>query len=70
LALNFAWSFIFFNFQQIGFALAEILMMWVVILVTINLFAKLKKASAILLVPYILWVSFAAVLNFSIWHLN
>lgn len=70
LALNFAWSFIFFGFHQIGFALLEILLMWAAILITINQFAKLQKTAALLLVPYLLWVSFATVLNFSIWHLN
>jgi len=70
LALNFAWSFIFFGAHQIGFALVEIMLLWLAILITINQFAKLQKTAALLLVPYILWVSFATVLNFSIWHLN
>jgi translocator protein len=46
------------------------LLMWAAILITINQFAKLQKTAALLLVPYLLWVSFATVLNFSIWHLN
>jgi len=70
LALNFVWSFIFFAFHQIGVAFVEIVLLWLVILITINQFAKLQKAAALLLVPYILWVSFAAVLNGSIWFLN
>ncbi len=70
LALNFAWSFIFFTFHQIGFAFVEIVLLWLVILITINQFAKLQKTAALLLLPYILWVSFAAVLNGSIWFLN
>ena len=70
LILNFAWSFIFFTFHQIGIAFAEIVLLWLVILMTINQFAKLQKAAALLFVPYILWVSFAAVLNGSIWFLN
>jgi len=70
LALNFVWSFIFFAFHQIGVAFVEIVLLWLVILITINQFAKLQKAAALLFVPYILWVSFAAVLNGSIWFLN
>jgi tryptophan-rich sensory protein len=70
LALNFAWSFIFFTFHQIGIAFVEIVLLWLVILMTINQFAKLQKTAALLLVPYILWVSFAAVLNGSLWFLN
>lgn len=70
LALNFAWSFIFFNFHQTGAAFAEILLMWAAIVITIRHFYALQKAAAWLLVPYLLWVSFASVLNFSIWQLN
>lgn len=70
LLLNFFWSFIFFNQQQIGWALAEMLIMWVLILLTIFAFANVSKTAAWLLVPYIAWVSFAAILNFTIWKLN
>lgn len=70
LILNFFWSFIFFNQQQIGWAVAEIILMWIFILATIFLFANINKAAAWLLVPYISWVSFAAVLNYTIWRLN
>lgn len=70
LVLNFFWSFIFFNQHQIGWALVEIAAMWVFILLTIFAFAQVNKAAAWLLVPYISWVSFATILNFTIWQLN
>lgn len=70
LTLNFCWSFIFFKMQQPGWAFAEILVMWLMILLTIIWFGKISSTAAWLLVPYICWVSFAAVLNYSIWQLN
>lgn len=70
LILNFFWSIIFFKLQQPGWAFAEIIVMWVMILLTILWFAKISRAAAWLLVPYISWVSFASVLNYSIWRLN
>jgi translocator protein len=70
LLFNFFWSFIFFNQQLIGWALVEMIMLWVLILLTIFAFANVSKTAAWLLVPYIAWVSFAAILNFTIWRLN
>lgn len=70
LTLNFFWSFIFFKLEQPGFAFLEILFMWVAILATIFAFAQVNKRAAWLLVPYISWVSFAAILNFTIWRMN
>lgn len=70
LVLNFFWSFIFFDQQQPGWALAEIIVMWFAILITIFAFAKVNKTAAWLLVPYISWVSFATILNYTIWKLN
>jgi translocator protein len=70
LTLNFFWSFIFFKMQQPGWAFAEILLMWLAILFTIFAFAKISKKAAWLMVPYICWVSFAAILNFAIYTLN
>lgn len=70
LTLNFFWSFIFFKLEQPGFAFLEILFMWVAILATIFAFAQVNKRAAWLLVPYISWVSFAAMLNFTIWRMN
>jgi len=68
--LNIVWSVLFFALHKIGGAFIEIVFMWLFILFTINEFRKLNKVAAWLLVPYILWVSFAAVLNFAIWKLN
>jgi tryptophan-rich sensory protein len=70
LILNFFWSFIFFDQQQPGWAFVEIIAMWVFILLTIFAFAKVNKTAAWLLVPYISWVSFATILNYTIWKLN
>jgi translocator protein len=67
---NFFWSFIFFDQHQMGLAFAEIIVLWLLILLTIFSFAKINKVAAWLLVPYISWVSFAAILNFTIWRLN
>ena len=70
LFLNFLWSFIFFNMHQIGWALADIILLWIFILLTMRAFAPLSKAAGWLLFPYFLWVTFASVLNFSILQLN
>lgn len=70
LILNFFWSFIFFDQQQPGWAFVEIITLWFFILLTIFSFARVSKTAAWLLVPYISWVSFAAILNYTIWKLN
>ena len=70
LVFNFFWSFIFFNQHQIGWAVVEIITMWIFILLTIFAFAPINKIAAWLLVPYISWVSFATILNYTIWQLN
>ncbi len=70
LVLNFFWSFIFFKLEEPGWALTEIFLLWVTILATIFSFAAINKLSAWLLVPYISWVTFAAILNYTIWDLN
>lgn len=69
-ALNFCWSFIFFGMHETGWALAEMMVLWITILITIVAFAKFSKTAAWLLVPYISWVSFAMLLNGAIWRLN
>ncbi|MBM7869949.1 tryptophan-rich sensory protein [Clostridium pascui] len=68
--LNLLWTFIFFRFNLYGLAFIELLVLLVFILLTTFEFAKHDKISAYLLIPYILWVSFAGVLNLSIWMLN
>lgn len=70
LVLNFFWSLIFFTLQSPGWALVEIIVMWLFILLTIFSFAKIRKVAAWLLVPYISWVSFATILTYTIWRLN
>ncbi len=70
LALNFCWSFIFFYAHQPGWALVDIILLWIFIFLTILWFGKISTVSAWLLVPYICWVSFATVLNYAIWKLN
>jgi len=70
LVLNTAWSIIFFGLHSPGGALVEIVFLWLAILPTIIAFYKISKPAAWLLVPYILWVSFASYLNYAIWSLN
>jgi len=70
LILNFLWSFLFFKFQQLGLALAEILLMWCSILFMIIVFYKTNKLAALINIPYLLWVSFATFLTYSIYILN
>ena len=70
LAMNFFWTFIFFGKHEIAGALVEIIALWLAILITILLFARINKLAAWLMVLYISWVSFAVLLNFAIWQLN
>jgi len=70
LVLNIKWSLIFFGMHNPGYAFIEIIFLWLAILLTIIAFFKISKPAAYLLIPYILWVSFASFLNFSIWQLN
>lgn len=70
LFLNFLWSFIFFGLQNPLIAFLEIVALWVSILFTIKFFYPISKTSAYLLIPYILWVSFALILNLAIVLLN
>ncbi len=70
LALNAAWTPVFFGLHRIGLALVVIVLLWGAILVTMYYFLRVSRSAGMLLVPYLLWVSFATVLNASIWHLN
>lgn len=70
LGLNALWSIIFFGQQSPGTAFREIIALWILILITIRYFARVSRPAAWLLVPYILWVTFALYLNFVIWRLN
>lgn len=68
--LNFAWSFLFFYFNLIGVALIEIILLWISITLMIYLFYKIKPLAAYLNIPYLLWVSFATILNAGYYLLN
>jgi translocator protein len=70
LLFNFGWSFIFFYFKMIGLALIEIILLWISIVIMLVLFYKIKPLASYLNVPYLLWVTFAAVLNGSYYFLN
>lgn len=70
LLLNFLWTFIFFGMHQILLALIEMTLLWFFILWSIKLFKVHSQVAAYLLIPYLLWVSFAWCLNFSYWWLN
>ena len=70
LAFNFFWSIIFFNLQNFGLALLWLVVLWVLILWTIKSFRAIDPLSAWLQIPYLLWVTFAAYLNFGVWRLN
>lgn len=70
LMLNALWSIIFFRMQSPGWAFAEIILLWIAIIATLWAFWRVLPAAGWLLVPYLAWVSFAGVLNGSIWILN
>lgn len=70
LAFNFAWSFIFFEFRLIGVAFFEILLVWISVAAMIYTFYPVNKKAALLQIPYILWVTFATLLNGAVWALN
>lgn len=70
LAVNAAWTPIFFGLKSPGWAFLDIVILWLMIVSLIILFYKVSKPAAYMLAPYILWVSFAAYLNYAIWILN
>lgn len=70
LLLNIFWSILFFGFRSPSLAFIEIIVLWISILLTIIAFAKIDRVAAYLLIPYILWVTFASYLNYMIWMLN
>jgi translocator protein len=70
LILNFAWSFLFFYFKLIGIALVEIVLLWFTIIIMIIQFYKVLPIAAYINIPYLLWVSFATVLNAAYYLLN
>ncbi len=70
LALNALWTPLFFAMHLPGVALVEIALLWLMLVITIGLFYRVHRSAAGLLLPYLGWVSFAAFLNYTIWHLN
>ena len=70
LCFNALWSYLFFGLQNPGLALIDILILWVLILVTTVIFYMIDKIAGALLIPYLGWVGFAIYLNYSIYYLN
>lgn len=70
LAVNAAWSWLFFGLHQIGWALVDIVVLWGLIALTLGLFWRRSRTAGLLLVPYLLWVSYAAALNLALFRLN
>lgn len=70
LLFNALWSIVFFGMQSPFLGFLVIIILWFLIVITLIKFWKTEKIAGLLFIPYILWVSFAAVLNFSIWQLN
>jgi tryptophan-rich sensory protein len=70
LIFNVLWSIAFFGLKSPLLGLIDIILLWIAILLTIQNFLKISKFAGALLIPYLLWVSFATLLNFSLWILN
>ena len=70
LAANALWSWLFFAWHLGGAAFSDIVALWLLIVATLIAFWRHSKPAAALLLPYLLWVSFALALNYSVWHLN
>jgi translocator protein len=70
LVLNFCWSFFFFYFKMIGLALVDIILLWIMIVLMMVRFYKIKPLAAYINIPYLLWVTFASVLNIAYYILN
>jgi tryptophan-rich sensory protein len=70
LGLNLLWSLLFFGRRRIDLALAEIMALWAALTTTLLKFGQIRRDSAAVLAPYLLWTTFAAILNAAIWRLN
>ena len=70
LIVNFFWSLIFFNTQRYGFAALWLILLWVLVLWMILTFRKVDPLAALLQIPYLIWLAFAAYLNIGVWQLN
>jgi tryptophan-rich sensory protein len=70
LVINSLWSWLFFGWHLGGWAFADVIVLWFLIVATLIAFWQNSRLAGLLLVPYLLWVSFAAVLNYTVWQLN
>jgi tryptophan-rich sensory protein len=70
LVVNFFWTFVFFSSKNLALAFGVIIILWLMITTAIYLFWKIDRRASLLLLPYLAWVSFASLLNYSIWQLN
>ena len=70
LVVNALWSWLFFGWHLGGAAFADIVLLWVLVIATLVAFWRVRPVAGMLLIPYLLWVSFASALNYSVWQLN
>jgi len=70
LAVNALWSWLFFAWHRGGLAFADILLLWILIAAMVVMFWRVRPLAGVLLLPYLLWISFATALNFALWQLN
>jgi tryptophan-rich sensory protein len=70
LVLNALWSWLFFGWHLGALAFADIVLLWVLIVATLVAFWRIRALAGALLIPYLLWVGFASMLNYSVWQLN
>ena len=70
LCLNVLWTWLFFAWHQGALALADIVLLWVAVAMTINMFWRVRALAGALLVPYLAWVSFATALTYAVWRGN
>ncbi len=70
LVVNFLWPTFFFNFRWYFFSFLWLILLWILIVIMIREFSKISKTASYLLIPYLLWVTFAGYLNLGIWWLN
>jgi benzodiazapine receptor len=70
LAFNAAWTPLFFDLHRPGLAFVDIVLLWLTLTATIIAFLRVHRGAARLLAPYLIWVTFASVLNFTLWRMN
>ena len=70
LVVNALWSWLFFGWQRGALAFADIVLLWLLVVATLIAFWRVRPLAGVLLIPYLLWVSFATALNYSVWQLN